>query len=457
MKTRSFLMIFLLSCGYWLYLLFSTQMVIIWDGATYQKTAQILVEGGWGTFFKTGPHNEPVYPWLISSAMHLAQHLPWAYDRILAFFQICILAIVQVMVWRILNQMNVRASISAVVLCYLGFSPAIVNAGLSHWSEITAMPFVVGILLSSLHVHRALIKSDITRLIAWGTALAFMFIGATCVKALFELVFYFYMAVFLVLLWKSKPAQAQGALNRLALVAVVVIGIFAGFTYTYKSANNYYNGHFMMADRGPYIFYGNTVKRTNDLTLRGFLASVAFIPGDGVCHKIFGEEECSYWTLQQVDHYGYGKLKQLQEEGLRGKDLDKTLLQMGVERVNQKPLQYAGLTFLEGFKIFFWESTHVGFVRYPVWLSVLFDNVWFKNMLRLLVVGLTFIAMFYWLWRIKKLWVSGPVGLVLIFALWFPFVGLYSLFFIHTRYMLPIVPLYLVLIACFLDRKKADG
>ena len=63
---------FLIPLIYWIYLLFSSQMVIQYDSLDYEQLGRILKQDGWLEYFKTGPNREPIYPLLISWAMRIA-------------------------------------------------------------------------------------------------------------------------------------------------------------------------------------------------------------------------------------------------------------------------------------------------------------------------------------------------------------------------------------------------
>ena len=47
-------------------------MVIIVDASFYEKLGKMIHEAGWETYFRTGPHREPFYPFLI---FHLVVHI----------------------------------------------------------------------------------------------------------------------------------------------------------------------------------------------------------------------------------------------------------------------------------------------------------------------------------------------------------------------------------------------
>ena len=112
----------------------------------------------------------------------------------------------------------------------------------------------------------------------------------------------------------------------------------------------------------------------------------------------------------------------------------------------------------------FWESTHIGFVAYPRWLLRLFDNKFFEYGLSFSTALLTLGSLVFsiqWTYRWRKVIFdpqeteSADESQTLIFwilLLVLPYIGLYSLFMVITRFILPIAPLYLVMIAFSCDK-----
>lgn len=447
---------------YWIYLWATTSMVVIHDGYNFLEIATIIYNGGWSAYFKTGPHNEPIYPALIVLAMHCSKYFAMSYERILAAFQLLILLLSQILTLRLLGVLNIRKSWKAIIIFYMGISPALVNAALSHWSEITGLPFVLSIILISCYAWQRRNTASLFEMATIGMGLGCAGMGIISVKAVFELAFVVYLLAFVFIAIQCWQAKNTKGMRNMLFCFAMALGLFEMFIFSYKNINQHFNGHFMISDRGPYILYGNVVKRTNPLTPRSFAASIAFIPGDGICRSLFEEKECAYWTLQNVDYFGQGKLRELRKQGVAENMLDKTLLTLSKDAILNHPVQYGVLTVLEGFKIFFWESTHVGFVRYPTWLTQIFDNNIIKNPLRLIIALLSFMALVFALFYVaknrKNLGATreetpAVAPLLFIFCIWLPFTAFYSLFFIHTRYCFLMAPLYLTLIAFFLQTK----
>lgn len=132
-------------------------------------------------------------------------------------------------------------------------------------------------------------------------------------------------------------------------------------------------------------------------------------------------------------------------------------MRLSKEKIFKNPPQYILFMVIESMKMFFWESTQIGFVNYPRWLTKIFTFIPFKDALRLLV-SLTSIFAFIFVtgevWR-KKMELTNLEYkteknihiLFFILLLIFIFVGLHSFFHTLTRYSLPIAPLFLIVIA----------
>ena len=66
---------FCVSMIYWIYLWFSSDMIIRYDSLGYEKLGVVLYHNNWIEYLTSGPNREPLYPWLISISMHLADLL----------------------------------------------------------------------------------------------------------------------------------------------------------------------------------------------------------------------------------------------------------------------------------------------------------------------------------------------------------------------------------------------
>lgn len=451
----SFLICFL----YWAYLFFTSHMYISCDAINYESTGRLLQEKGWLEFFKTGPHREPFYPFLIAISMHISKFLSVSYQSIITIFQLLILFLTQLLALFILKHLKIKNLIICSVILYLGISPALVNSALSLFSEIAIYPFILSIIIISYYCWISFNKSKKRTTLLAGIS-GILFFLTVLNKAIFEIIVPgFIILIFILTLFTRKR---KFILNSL-IYLLVATTVFFSLTFGYKSANKIFNDNFVITQRGDLKLYGTTVRRTENLTGKDFLTALAYVPGKGFCNIIFGEEKCSYWGFKQIDTIGFDKMAQLEGSGLESEKASQTAVHLAINMALKKPIQYSILWLMEGSKMIFWESTKTGFVAYPILLERIFSCKLFKNGLRLLISGLTFLALFYsiiFLWKKRKIIfdkknLSQNNEEILIFLSLFiilPFIGIHSFFDTVTRYAFPIAPLYLIIIAFFFQK-----
>ena len=291
--------------------------------------------------------------------------------------------------------------------------------------------------------------------------LGFLFILATCVKALFEYVFFIFLLPFLCLAVHFLINKNTKALIKSLVFIFIMLFTAESFIFSYKLMNLKFNGKFAFSDRGPWAFYANTYKRMNELTPLRFQTYLATIPGEGVCRSLFNAEDCFYWSSETDSGIGAKKREQLTGQGVTREKIDGAFLSSAKQEILKNPPLYLFFVFLESFKMFFWESTQVGYVIYPAGLSQLFKLAFFKNILRLLAFMLTFASFFYLMRTIisrwKLLWDFDSRESEKIQNLFFTavlilgVVGMNALFLVLTRFSFPVAPLYLISIAYFLN------
>lgn len=116
--------------------------------------------------------------------------------------------------------------------------------------------------------------------------------------------------------------------------------------------------------------------------------------------------------------------------------------------------------------MFFWESTNIGFVAYPDGLAGLYDSAalnWGLSFGMALLTAAAVIFAFRYTWR-KRREIFGTerdpeepaIILFCVILVLTPFIGLHSFFLVLKRYVLPLAPLYLALIAFFLQTTSAS-
>lgn len=445
---------FLIPVLYWGYLLLTSQMVIRHDSLEYVDLGKMIYKQGWMEFFQTGPHREPLYPLLISAAMLVGDFLSLPYLKILTLFQILLLALTQILILRVLDQLKVRKGSRALAVLYLGVSPALVNSALSLYSEILMYPLVLGIILAGANAGHAIYRQQVARAFGFTLLYTAMFVLAVLNKAIFE--YLFYIMLIPPLVWgiaATVKKQKQTAFHAFLSITVAA-GILTCSLHAYKVTNLHHNDHYEITGRGGWMLYGSAAKRTEPMTPRRLLAGLASVPGDNVCRSLFGDE-CLFWSFQTSDHFGMEKLKELRIQEQDSASIDRQMKEAALNQALDKPVQYLLLTVMEATKALFWESTKIGFVEYPAWLAQLFDFTLFKNGLRLGMAILTFFSVFYYFsrgfYRRGRGDTKQQILQFLMAVMIIGFIGLYSLVTILTRYILPIASLFLIIIAVVLE------
>lgn len=430
-------------------------MVIGCDAVSYEAIGEMLAKKGWLDYFLTGPHREPFYPLLISFSMRIGAIFSFSYQLIQVFLQFSILFITQLVTLRILRLLDINDWIAAFTILYLGVSPAIVNSALSLYSEIATFPLILAIILLMYHSWISF-SGPKSRIILFAIVSGLTFVLMTLSKGIFEVI----TPVFISLFFLSALLTRNRILILNALMYfVIALAVFYTLITGYKLTNKILNDHFMVTNRGAHMLYGSVARRVEPLTREQFLAALAYIPGEGVCKSIFGQEKCSFWSLHKYDELGYKKINELKASGLRSEEVEKEAMRAAFKKILQNPGQFALFWFMEGIKMFFWESTQIGFVSYPTGLTKLFCWVPFKNGLRFLMSILTFMALIYLvnflLHRRKNFFMPQENTKILLFLstlLIFLFSSAHALCLIVPRYALPIVPLYLIISAFFIQR-----
>lgn len=442
--------IILLSFSYWSYLSQNTSMQISADAADYEELGSLIKHNGFiPAYFEHGPRREPLYPLLISLSMHLSSWFHTSYLSIMALFGIIILLSCQIFLYRILSTLGINQPIIGLTLLYFGLSPAILNTAFSLYSEIITLPLVLMIILCSAKCSLAFANRNKLKTVLWGNLLGFIFALTTLGKGAFEVIFILcsISVLILSLIHFFKKKYLETTLLILFLCSSNLC--FYIPISTYKSLNAAYNGNFNITNRFPWMFYGSSKRRIEPLTKEKILTALAYTPGEGLCNSLFPPTDCMFWSFQTTDGYGMQRLHELSDEHLKIKTINKILLNESITHIRQHPLQYSLLQGLEGLRMFFWESTQIGFVTYPRWLKKIYDIRLLNNTLRFLVALLSLVSVF-WLW-ITALQKITPAIMRWVALLIFTFIFTFSFVSILTRYALPIAPLFLISIAYFIN------
>ena len=102
---------FLIPLLYWAYLYFNAQMDIKHDAVGYEHLGRLLYTEGWSEYFRLGPYREPLYPFLVSVSMQLADFFHVNYQSIQKLIQISILLITQISIFKILHRLKIHEPI----------------------------------------------------------------------------------------------------------------------------------------------------------------------------------------------------------------------------------------------------------------------------------------------------------------------------------------------------------
>ena len=460
MKNKAFvlrdpvILAFLISIVYWIYLALTTRMSIQFDAVGYEHLGRMISEQGWVEYFRTGPNREPMYPALISLAMGLGRILGLAYQLIQASLQLFVLFLSQLLVLYILRILKINNLFTALTVFYLGVSPAIVNSALSLYSEVVMYPLVlVGIIL----VYKSWLAFTGKRIciviLAMVTSLSFVSMALS--KAIFEFVTPVFFCLFLLSILYTRNRKL---IFNFLIYLTVFFTIFYLLIGGYKSVNKTFNGSAVIRDSGALVAYVTTHQRMEPLTSEHFVTALAYIPGEAVCQSIFGEEKCRFWSFANGDKLASPKISELNNSKMSTQEINDMLISISKRKILQNPGQFVLFAIIEGAKMFFWESTRIGFVVYPPILEKIFNFTPFKNGLRLGMAFLTLFSIGYLvllLWRQRRdvFRTESPLLLVYLCLLFiFSFISCYSLAIIITRYALPIAPFYLIIITYVMEK-----
>ena len=252
-----------------------------------------------------------------------------------------------------------------------------------------------------------------------------------------------------------------------ALTFVLIsLGIFGGTVNLYKYANKKYNGSFRLTNSRTWALYGNTARRMKNLSFKEYLTAMTMVPGTQACYAFFKPQECLYWSYEESDTLGMNKLRELSAQADSPQKTDQTLIALSIQEAMKNPFQYFFLFALEGLKIFFWEFPAMQYFYYPDFILKIYR---FEAFFKGLYFGMPFLTVTSFVWSLFLLrrkrrnlfnTKENESSLTLICVI--GFIGIYtflhSFFLIIPRYALPLVPLYLILIAFLLNsiffRKK---
>jgi len=463
---RAVLGVFLICLAYWGYLIFSSSMQISWDAIGYEKLGLIIYEKGWKEFFITGPHREPLYPFVISLSMGIADYFSVSYQLIQKIIQVVFLFVTQILTLLVLNKLRIKNAVKLLVLLYFGFSPAIVNSALALYSEIIVFPFVPAAVLLGVVSWQTIQARSFKNIVILSLGTSCIFILATFGKAIFQHVFTLFLIPYFCISISSIRKKNKVVLLNSAIYILIAFLVFNSSVVWYKSMNKKFNNKLEFTNRYVDGLFGCVAKRAEKLTSRKFFMYLASIPGEGVCRSFFSDKECRDGEYHRVDYHSRETLATLLKNTPKEEVKSKTIA-LTFKKAMQNPFQQILLIGFEMLKMPFWESTQIGYVFYPSWLENLFNFRLFKDGLRLIIAILTYCSIISLAIGILKkrnvLIIPGSseaeivITILFIFLIIVSYTGLYSLFLVITRYILPIAPLYIISIAYFFNNRVNKG
>lgn len=446
---------FLIAVIYWTYLSLASQFVIIYDSIGYEQLGQTLANNPISKYFHGAPNREILYPLSIALSIKLGGFLNISYLDIQETFQILCLITTLFLLRKIFDHLKISHIIQSFIILYLGFSPSFNGTAFSLLSEVITLPLTTAFVLVSLKTHLSIKTNNYSQIIRSSITLGILLFLLTSVKAVFELT----VPLYLLLLGSSififsEIKSIKKHKNQLISLLITFI-IFQFLIIGYKATNYYFNGNFTLTNRGSWALYGNTKRRTLLLQWDNLKKGIVLIAGENLCIDFYGEKACEYWSYRLSDDIAYGKMSELNATELKEKEINKTFYNLTIDAIKSNPLQYTLLTFLESFKMFFWETpNNFGFFMYQKWVDDIYANKKLHYSLNFIWALTTFIAFIYssiFLFNLKIRNTKTFCILINILCLIIPYIGLYSFFHILPRYATPLIPLYMVLIACTLN------
>jgi len=442
---------------YWFYLACTSQMIIVHDAIGYENLGTLIHQQGFIEYLKQGPQREPIYPLLIALAMNIGQLFSISYQSILILFQLTLLGLTQILTLQILKKFQINSFLIFLTLLYGGFSPALVNAALSCFSEIPTFPLITSIILVTLHSQNALQKNNALRCALSGFGLGALFLLITFIKGPYSIIFLCALLPYFFLLTKTLSQKKYPYVKNILILIITMLISFYIPMHAYKNLNKHLNGHyaFVNKSRGIRVLYHSAALRSEKLSSRRILSALAYIPGSRYCTALFGEKECAFWSTQNLESFGHRpEYKNIGTQFANDPDQVNAAYLKAIKRnIIQHPFQFTLLMSLDALKLFFWETTDIGFVIYPKKITQLFKNYPFADSLRFILTTLSLFSFFYLLQVILKNKNRSALFpyhvLIIIIA---AHITLYAFCAASvSRHTLPIAPLFLLAIPLSLN------
>jgi len=185
------------------------------------------------------------------------------------------------------------------------------------------------------------------------------------------------------------------------------------------------------------------------------------VPVTIFCSSVFRDEECNSWNFIAQDNFAETKLIELSLKYKNNNDVNDELMSITKNLIITHPIHYTISSLIDSTKMLYWESTRIGYVTYPGWLSTIFNFVPVVIFFRIFPALVTFLGLLlssiYLLKNRNQLNSSfdhNPPQTIIICSIYLmiiPYIALHSLITPVIRYIFPIAPLYLIIIAFCAD------
>jgi hypothetical protein len=256
-----FRLAFFMLTGWWVYLFFTSQFVVVYDSSGYEDSGRMIAHQGWAEFLRHGPQREPMFPWLIALSMRLGEWWKVSYYYPIKVIGLIFLSLTMVFSYRLMRMLSISRWLACVFVFYLGISPTMSTSSMRLWSEFAAYPWVVLAVIWSIKSWEYLELPSgkgrgYSRTMGYAAMVALMFLGVMSVKAIAEGVLLLFLWPFY---WRVFSSWRTGDLIKARQVIVfclAVLFIFEGAACTWRACNYHYNGEFAFTNRGDWALYG---------------------------------------------------------------------------------------------------------------------------------------------------------------------------------------------------------
>ncbi len=449
----------LISTFFLFYLVAFSHPVIVNDAIGYEQLAKLFVHGDWVSYFQTGPNREPLYLLFVAAAMKIGSFLHVPYTAPLLLMQVMVLLSAQLILMAILKHFQIVDAITAVISIYFVVSPNIFTSSLIVFSEILIYPLI---LLFVFLLYQMMLKvtsgpNDWREFSVTGIQLGLCAAVLTYLKGIFEVAVPLILILLLFIVFKNQgKISLSVAVKKYLVFTSITLIVFLGAVVPVKYLNKIYNNTFTFTDRGPTGIYGNIVRNSTDMTYPKLLAgALTIIPDKRFCRRVFPDDMCGYWDNGVSDKIGAAKEVELSKQ-FPPDEVNKRLILLSAQRFMQHPLESFAAYLINASRFFFWEFFSPSFVAIPGWVKKVYR---FAPLYYFLLFSVPLASLASFFFAVKKTFFCSDHGcrkrqtfLAVLTCTIIAFIAEHSFSFTSERYALELAPLFLVLIAFFLDR-----